>query len=68
MSIRTHGPVETCLNQECRCCRCGEESVCTPSNDFYTRTKDPANGPLYCEPCLMADWGKAPKWKPELPN
>lgn len=43
----------------CRCAQCGQESVCTPSNDFYTLGTDRA-GPLYCEGCF---WSIAHKKK-----
>lgn len=38
--------------QWCRCVDCGEVSVCTRSNDFYTRDAE-KKGPLCCKMCLL---------------
>ena len=46
----THGGVDRGYKL-CRCVECKEESVCTPSNDFYTIESD--TGPLHCEKCML---------------
>lgn len=38
----------------CQCFACKEVSLCTPNNDFYTKTADGPGGPLYCEKCMLA--------------
>jgi hypothetical protein len=37
----------------CRCADCDLVELCTPTRDFYTRAPD-RDGPLVCEPCLLA--------------
>lgn len=46
----THGGMDRGYKL-CRCDDCGEESICTPENDFYT-TENNDNGPLKCERCF----------------
>lgn len=46
----THGGVDRAYRL-CRCSICGQESRCTPDNDFYTVSSDPA-GPLQCDRCM----------------
>lgn len=41
----------------CKCHACDEVSVCTPVNDFYTRTGAKEDW-LYCESCLLYAKGK----------
>jgi len=48
----------------CECHVCGEQSVCTPSNDFYTRGNDDL-GPLECEKCF---WATTEVTHPRIPN
>jgi hypothetical protein len=50
LAVITHGGSDRGYKL-CRCCDCGEESICTPDNDFYTTANDD-NGPLKCERCF----------------
>lgn len=54
--VITHGGVDRGFKL-CKCTGCGEVSLCTPSNDFYTRTEDGLEGPLYCERCTLENRG-----------
>src|SRR5574340_1667524 len=47
----THGGTDRSYRL-CRCHSCGQESECTPMNDFYTLPSDD-HGYLYCERCVM---------------
>lgn len=47
--VITHGGTDRGYKL-CRCHKCGVESVCTPSNDFYTT--ESVDEPLKCEACL----------------
>jgi hypothetical protein len=37
----------------CKCAKCGDVSVCTPFNDYYT-ARGSDNGPLFCGNCIFA--------------
>lgn len=40
----------------CKCSRCGDISMCTPSHDFYTRELDPVVGsPIFGQCCLFSE-------------
>ncbi len=50
-TVHTHGGTDRRFAL-CRCVGCGRVERCTPENDFYVRTVDGPNGPLYCQRCI----------------
>ncbi len=59
VDVVTHGGTDRGYKL-CRCHQCGQGSICTPTNDFYTTRSE--DEPLKCETCFR-DYMKA--WKPD---